>query len=66
MGTTRRDFIKAAAMGAVATAASGPGFARGIGPQDSLQWVKTVCRFCGTGCGVRVAVRDDLRPPHRT
>ena len=63
MGQSRRDFLKTAAMAAVATAA-------GCGKQESAglprpdlaasgqKWVKTVCRFCGTGCGVQVAEVD--------
>lgn len=59
MELNRRDFVRisAAATAAAATAGStalAAGTAR-TGPQ----WVKTVCRFCGTGCGVQIAVKDE-------
>lgn len=57
---SRRDFIKLSA--AVATAA-----AAGINlsskaeakDADVDRWVKGTCRFCGTGCGVYVGVKND-------
>ncbi|MBF0567106.1 MAG: molybdopterin-dependent oxidoreductase, partial [Nitrospirae bacterium] len=63
MSITRRQFIKAAAAVAAATAC-------GIAVPDELiavqksvetgwKWDKAVCRFCGTGCGIMVAVKDD-------
>jgi len=27
--------------------------------EEGWQWDKAVCRFCGTGCGIMVAVKDD-------
>lgn len=60
---TRRDLLKAQAAG-IAAAAAGialpvdaqpvPG---GVGTLD-IQWSKAPCRFCGTGCGVMVGVKD--------
>ena len=59
---TRRDFV-------LATAASTAAAAAGISlPSDAsnlitdseytnLKWSKAPCRFCGTGCGVNVAVK---------
>ena len=54
MTITRRDFLKASA---AASALAGLGL-----PSDALaaqgeQWVKSVCRYCGTGCGLYVGVR---------
>ncbi|HRQ65147.1 MAG TPA: nitrate reductase catalytic subunit NapA, partial [Xanthomonadaceae bacterium] len=63
MTTTRRDFIKASAA-ATAAAAAGitlPAAASNIiteGDMTRLQWDKAPCRFCGTGCGINVAVKD--------
>ena len=59
MEATRRDFIKAAAATAVISVAGRPGaMANSAQPKDEIQWVKSVCRFCGTGCGVMLGVRD--------
>ncbi|MCL4489845.1 MAG: nitrate reductase [Chloroflexi bacterium] len=65
MDLTRRDFLKAAAMAAVATAA---GCAPPATPQPQptarptieavQQWAKSVCRFCGTGCGVQLGITN--------
>lgn len=59
MSVSRREFIKANAIAAAAAAAGLPAPAgaeeRG---DDGLRWDKAVCRFCGTGCGVLVGVRD--------
>jgi nitrate reductase NapA len=61
MKLTRREFIRSTAV-TVAAAAAGiaeaqvsnvitdPGSA-------GLKWHKAPCRFCGTGCGVTVAVK---------
>ncbi|PKU24890.1 nitrate reductase catalytic subunit NapA [Telmatospirillum siberiense] len=59
MSLTRRDFIKANAVAATAAAAgiSLPAMARAASPND-VRWDKAVCRFCGTGCGVLVGVKD--------
>ncbi|MBC2859649.1 periplasmic nitrate reductase subunit alpha [Stappia sp. 28M-7] len=60
---SRRDMIKAQAA-AVAAAAAGialPAAAQpvpgGIGTLD-IKWSKAPCRFCGTGCGVMVGVKE--------
>jgi nitrate reductase NapA len=59
---SRRDFLKAIAV-STALASSGCSFdsgSRGMqGPyaqQDAEKWVKGVCRYCGTGCGVLAGV----------
>lgn len=57
----RRAFLKQAAMAAAAGALSGTlptdfnGLAEGA---DQLTWAKAPCRFCGTGCGVMVGVKN--------
>ncbi|MEC5384952.1 periplasmic nitrate reductase subunit alpha [Uliginosibacterium sp. H3] len=60
--TTRRDFIRqsAAASAAAVAGVSLPASAQNIaGTGDmKLKWAKAPCRFCGTGCGVNVAVKD--------
>ena len=58
---TRRDFIKANAAAAAAAAAgiSLPAAAQAQAQgADGLRWDKGVCRYCGTGCGVLVGVKD--------
>ncbi|UEM20791.1 periplasmic nitrate reductase subunit alpha [Skermanella mucosa] len=64
MKLTRRDYIKANAAATAAAAAqiSLPAAAQQslVAGQDAkLKWSKAPCRFCGTGCGVMVAVKDD-------
>lgn len=60
MTLTRRDFIKANAVVATAAAAglSVPVGAAQAAQQGDIRWDKGVCRFCGTGCGVLVGVKD--------
>ena len=60
MTLSRRDFIKANAVAATAAAAGlsvSAGIAQAAG-QGDIRWDKGVCRFCGTGCGVLVGVKD--------
>ena len=64
MSISRRDFVKTTAVAAAATAV-------GIAIPKSMQaatpkmpagdwrWDKAVCRFCGTGCGIMVATKND-------
>src|SRR5512145_3073727 len=63
MGLSRRQLLKTTAAVAAATAA-------GIAVPKELQaaaqktekgwnWDKSVCRFCGTGCGIMVATKND-------
>ena len=60
----RRDVLKAHA-GAVAALAAGvvlPAAAQPVpGGIESLKikWSKAACRFCGTGCGVMVGVKEN-------
>lgn len=61
MTVTRREFVKltAAATAAATAGISFPAGAQIASPKSSqLQWAKAPCRFCGTGCGVNVAVKD--------
>ncbi|USN99623.1 MAG: molybdopterin-dependent oxidoreductase [Phycisphaeraceae bacterium] len=57
MEASRREFIKASAVATVAGVACAK--AAGREQEDEVTWTKTVCRFCGTGCGVQVAHRGD-------
>jgi nitrate reductase NapA len=62
MRVTRRDFVKQSAIAAGFAAAGWPAAEASNVPTHSglteLKWSKAPCRFCGTGCGVNVAVRD--------
>ena len=63
MKFTRREYIKANAAVAAAAAAqiSLPAQATPYvaGEDTQLKWSKAPCRFCGTGCGVMVAVKEN-------
>ncbi len=67
MSSSRRDFLKYSTMAAVATAAKGNSLSpvsSKTTPTESpdasaVEWHKSVCRFCGTGCGVMLGVRDE-------
>jgi nitrate reductase NapA len=64
MHLTRRDLLKAQA---AAIAASTAGIAIPLSAQPipggieslKIRWSKAPCRFCGTGCGVMVGVKDN-------
>ena len=63
MQLTRRDLIKAHAVSAAATVIgiSVPG-AQALAQSasnDGIRWDKGACRFCGTGCGVLIGVKDN-------
>jgi nitrate reductase NapA len=60
---TRREFVRQSAAAAAAAVAGIPlpGAAQSIVTDATLtrlKWSKAPCRFCGTGCGVNVAVKD--------
>jgi nitrate reductase NapA len=60
---TRREFIKTSAIAATASAAGVtiPGVNEALAQAqagDGVRWDKGVCRYCGTGCGVLVGVKD--------
>ena len=57
MPLSRRDFIKYSAVMA-AFSLLDPTRATAAPEQGPQTWVKGVCRYCGTGCGVMVGVRD--------
>ncbi len=61
---TRREFIRntAASVAASAAGIQLPVNAANIATEASateLKWSKAACRFCGTGCGVTVAVKNN-------
>ncbi len=62
MASTRREFIRNQA---ITTAVAAAGMSRSasasnvIATDNALKWAKAPCRFCGTGCGMNVAVRDN-------
>ena len=64
MKMNRRDFIKANAAAAAATAASIalPASATNVitsRAKSEIKWDKAPCRFCGTGCSVLVGTKDN-------
>ena len=66
MDISRRSFIKSAAAQSAVTAAtvlfpgiSFGGWKRVDSPAGGIEWKKTPCRFCGTGCGLLVGVAGD-------
>ena len=62
MKTSRRDFVKAVAATAAASAVgldvTGSTRALAARGEDGWRWDKGVCRFCGTGCGIQIATKD--------
>ena len=66
MKVSRRSFIKSMALNSAAAAAATlfPGISFGAwkttdAPSGMIQWQKTPCRFCGTGCGLLVGVSGE-------
>jgi len=64
MPTARRDFLRQTAAAAAAAVAGIPlpGWAQGASVEkdaSGAKWSKAPCRFCGTGCGVMVGVKDN-------
>lgn len=63
MTLDRRTFLKnsavAAAAAAVGMAIAQETKAQGVIAEDGWKWDKACCRFCGTGCGIMVATKDD-------
>jgi nitrate reductase NapA len=57
----RREFIRQSAAAAAGAAAgiTMPAQSQTAGGDSSVKWSKAPCRFCGTGCGVTVAVKDN-------
>jgi nitrate reductase NapA len=61
MTLNRREFIKtnaAASAAAVAGISLPAGVAAAPAADKSIRWDKGVCRYCGTGCGVLIGVKD--------
>ncbi|MEE9464693.1 MAG: molybdopterin-dependent oxidoreductase, partial [Candidatus Neomarinimicrobiota bacterium] len=63
MKVSRREFIKMAAAVGAASAIGIPitkaAAQQAALAEDGWRWDKAVCRFCGTGCGIMVATKDD-------
>jgi anaerobic selenocysteine-containing dehydrogenase len=63
MSLSRRDFIKQAAAvsaaGAVSMQIPDPARAQALATEKDWKLDKSVCRFCGTGCGLMIATRND-------
>jgi len=53
----RRDFLKASAA-ASALVAIGSRVQAAPADPEGLTWTKSVCRYCGTGCGLHVGTKD--------
>ncbi|MBQ9537616.1 MAG: nitrate reductase [Desulfovibrionaceae bacterium] len=61
MDRSRRDFLRSMAMSAALAAVSDlslPAMAHAADPDKPDKWVKGVCRYCGTGCGVLIGVKN--------
>ncbi|MBT4041611.1 MAG: nitrate reductase catalytic subunit NapA [Rhodospirillales bacterium] len=63
-GLSRRDYMKANALVAAAAAAgvSAPAAASSLATSTTntrMKWSKAPCRFCGTGCSVMVATKNE-------
>ncbi|GFE84821.1 periplasmic nitrate reductase [Steroidobacter agaridevorans] len=62
MTMNRRQFLRRSAAASAIAAASSNAPAQNIITESQftkLKWSKAPCRFCGTGCGVRVAVKGN-------
>src|SRR6187399_396163 len=57
----RREFIRQSAAAAAGAAAgiTMPAQSQTASGDSSVKWSKAPCRFCGTGCGVMVGVKDN-------
>ncbi len=59
MSASRRDFMKGLATASAAAALTSCGAGQSVHTLDSsMTWGKAPCRYCGTGCGTLVGVRD--------
>ncbi|GEJ56077.1 molybdopterin oxidoreductase family protein [Anaeromyxobacter diazotrophicus] len=56
MALSRRDFLKTTAAASALSALPAPALAAEDG---DTRWTKSVCRYCGTGCGLYVGARGD-------
>lgn len=57
MDVTRRDFLKSAAAASALMAIGAPAIPALAKDKVADKWIKGVCRYCGTGCGVMVGVK---------
>ena len=57
---SRRDFVKSSVAAATAAAVGVPmtGAADAASLDRDINWEKSVCRFCGVGCGVVVGTKN--------
>jgi nitrate reductase NapA len=62
MTLTRRDFLKTSIAASTAATVGMPlskqAEAAVLAGEKDWQWDKSVCRFCGTGCGIMVATKE--------
>ncbi len=61
MNLTRREMIKLTAAGFAASALNIPFAGSAVASEEAVdvdKWIKGTCRFCGTGCGVYVGVKN--------
>lgn len=60
MNSQRRAWLKASAAAAAWHAGATLGAPKGAAamPSGGLNWVKSLCRYCSTGCGVLAGVQD--------
>ncbi|MFN3594709.1 MAG: nitrate reductase catalytic subunit NapA [Thiobacillaceae bacterium] len=62
MALTRRDFLKTSIAASTAATVGMPLSKQAEAAikevEKGWQWDKSVCRFCGTGCGIMVATKD--------
>ena len=64
MSHTRRDFLKTAVAASVASTFGFPvardvlAQAEKLDVEAGWQWDKSVCRFCGVGCGIEIATKE--------
>jgi len=58
---SRREFLKASVAAAAASALGlpVPGAAAIVDPERGWRWDKGVCRFCGVGCGLQIATKNE-------
>ena len=62
MELTRRELLKTSAAAATASAVGitipASALAKSKEAEAGVQWDKSVCRFCGTGCGIMVGTKE--------
>jgi nitrate reductase (cytochrome) len=60
MTQSRRDFVKTAVAASVASSLGFPTAKKALAAADpsGIAWDKSVCRFCGVGCGVMIGTKE--------